>query len=420
MIREGYFGCSTCHVGPEGGSTLTAYGRVQSDLLLSMHYGKGEPESVKTERELNAETGGSPEHSEEALQDEEAWGDDGWDDDGWGDDGAEAAGPMKVPRMAGFLFGALAPEDTTPFWTPDSPIHMLLGGDFRWMTLYTPAAKNVRTFPMQLDLSGELQAWMLRFGGSIGMIKLREGSMIGRAAQVTTGDTGLQMVSRTYYVGGQVTPEILIRAGRLNLPFSVAGPNHILWVRTETYTDRVADQELGLEVSYSGDWVRASVMGIGGNIQVHPSEYWKHGFSGFAEFLVARGATVGVSALATVADQDLEAPEIGRTVRQAYGVFSRLVPWSPLVFTLEADALLRTAGDVGAVGLAEVDVQLVQGLHLDAAAEFLRPAEQEPPNRWGAWVGASWFFLPHFNVRVDGRFRQGESFTLMSQLHIYL
>jgi hypothetical protein len=42
MIRHGYGGCPTCHADPSGGELLTAYGRVQSDLVLRMRYGSDE------------------------------------------------------------------------------------------------------------------------------------------------------------------------------------------------------------------------------------------------------------------------------------------------------------------------------------------------------------------------------------------
>ena len=41
MIKHGYSGCAVCHADPSGGELLTEYGRVQSDLLLRMRYGKG-------------------------------------------------------------------------------------------------------------------------------------------------------------------------------------------------------------------------------------------------------------------------------------------------------------------------------------------------------------------------------------------
>jgi hypothetical protein len=38
----------------------------------------------------------------------------------------------------------------------------------------------------------------------------------------------------------------------------------------------------------------------------------------------------------------------------------------------------------------------------------------------GYWGGVQWFFLPHFDMRVDAIFRQGEPMQLLSQLHVYL
>ncbi len=435
MIRHGYFGCSTCHVSPQGGNTLTAYGRVQGDLLLRMHYGRSELESkdastadVEAEKAQDEADFGGEENTvgDDSLStpapDNEAPGtdaDDPWSDDSWDDDSdfGEAAYVPEVSRSAGFLWGLIPPEDTTPFWSPDSPIHLLPGGSFRWMTLWTP---DTRTFPMQLDLYAELQAWLFRVGGSIGMTKLREGSSLGRAAQVTTGDTGLQMVAREYYIGGQLSPTWLIRAGRMNLPFGLPMPNHILWVRAATDTDRESDQQLGLQASYEGSWFRASLMGIAGNIQIHPSEFWKHGYSGYAEFLLADRVSLGASSLVTVADDDAQRPGSGHTVQQAHGLFSRLVPWTPLVFMVEADALLRTDGVVGVAALAEADYEPIQGLHFDATGELLKGTDEALDTRLGLWLSVNWFFLPHLNVRLDGRFRTDDSFTLMSQIHAYL
>lgn len=440
MIRHGYFGCSTCHASPQGGNTLTAYGRVQGDLLLRMHYGASEARSedastadVEAEKAADEADFGGQENTvgEDARTDgdarsgpaddeagDEAW-DDEWGDEPWGDDPGfgEATSAPVVSRTAGFLWGVIPPEDTTPFWSPDSPIHLLPGGSFRWMTIYTPDA---RTFPMQLDLYAELQAWLFRLGGSIGMTKLREGSSLGRAAQVTTGDTGLQMVSREYYVGSQLSRTWLIRAGRMNLPFGLPMPNHILWVRSETDTDRESDQQLGLQASYEGDWFRASLMGIAGNIQIHPSAFWKHGYSGYAEFLVADRASLGASSLVTVADEDVDNPGGGRTLQQAHGLFSRLVPWTPLVFLIEADALLQTDGVFGFTALAEADYEPIQGLHFDATGELFKSTHEGLNTRLGLWLSVNWYVLPHINVRLDGRFRQDDTFTLMSQVHAYL
>ena len=43
MIRHGYAQCATCHTDPAGGSLLTAYGKAQSELLLSTRWSDREP-----------------------------------------------------------------------------------------------------------------------------------------------------------------------------------------------------------------------------------------------------------------------------------------------------------------------------------------------------------------------------------------
>src|SRR6185369_13646954 len=47
MIKHGYASCPVCHADPSGGELLTSYGRVQSDELLRMKYGKGASESSR-------------------------------------------------------------------------------------------------------------------------------------------------------------------------------------------------------------------------------------------------------------------------------------------------------------------------------------------------------------------------------------
>src|SRR5262249_52137057 len=44
MIRHEYTGCMPCHADPSGGGILTAYGRAQGEILLSMRYGKSAEE----------------------------------------------------------------------------------------------------------------------------------------------------------------------------------------------------------------------------------------------------------------------------------------------------------------------------------------------------------------------------------------
>src|SRR3954464_2086496 len=84
MIKHGYASCPGCHADPSGGELLTAYGRVQSDELLRMRYGKSSesshnqlkaPRLVRNtlERKTDALSGEDAEAKpDEATADEEA------------------------------------------------------------------------------------------------------------------------------------------------------------------------------------------------------------------------------------------------------------------------------------------------------------------------------------------------------------
>src|SRR4051812_47704432 len=89
MIKHGYASCPVCHADPSGGELLTSYGRVQSDELLRMRYGKSSESShnelkaprlvrntldLKTDAFSGEDTGAKSEEatSDEATTDEEA------------------------------------------------------------------------------------------------------------------------------------------------------------------------------------------------------------------------------------------------------------------------------------------------------------------------------------------------------------
>ena len=200
MIRHEYSGCSVCHGDPTGGGVLTAYGRAQGDMLMSSHYGKD-----------------------------------------------EAAEPSK---FSGFLFGA---------WDP--PEWMLAGGDFRMMLLVNKVGASggaaappadIRPIQMQSDLRLMLRPSIFRLGGSIGYV--HDGAL---AAKITTRDKD-NLVSREHWAGIALKDDtLLIRAGRMNLPFGIRNIDHTLWVRKATRTDINTGQQHGVSVSYTGDAFRA-------------------------------------------------------------------------------------------------------------------------------------------------------------------
>jgi hypothetical protein len=424
MIRHGYAGCTTCHADPSGGELLTAYGRVQSDLLLRMRYGKDEVGATSSDTS-----------SGESFDDFDDFGD--FDSDG-SDKKAET--PEKKPAKkakaesedagpsptAGFLWG---------LWDP--PSWLLLGGAYRQATLYQN--DQLRTFPMQADLYGQIRIGSFRAGGSIGAAKVKPGSPHARAAQVTTNQGNeLNLISRTHWLGFDLGKggEWTLRAGRLNLPFGVRIPEHTMWVREATRTDRESDQQHGVALAYNGQVIRTEVMGIAGNYQVNPDAYRERGYSGYLEVYVGAGAALGVSSMWTTAKYDRLTLEEERTSRGAHGAFLRAKLAKPIVLLAEADALHMSRHELGYVGFLQLDLEPVQGLHFGGTGEALDNGYEKKQSgvggldvpravgagkpRLGGWLSVNWFFLPHLDVRVDAIARQQTNLALLAQLHAFL
>jgi hypothetical protein len=412
MIRHGYGGCATCHADPSGGELLTAYGRIQGDLLLRMRYGKDSVSAAASQTE-----GGNFDSFDSFDAGEDA-------------EPAQAAAPAAAPESgegasptAGFLWGLV-----------DLPDWLLLGGSYRHMTVIEPENEDdkLATFPMQADLYGQLQLGPVRAAGTIGVIKVEPNSPHGRAAQVTTsqGDD-LNLISRTHWVGVDVTPDVLVRAGRINLPFGVRIPEHVMWAREATRTDRESDQQHGVAVAFQADWLRGEIMGIAGNYQINPDRFRERGYSLYLEAMASSTAALGVSSLVTRADEDRLLLNGDAMTRQAHGAFARLALLPQLALLLEADGLIRSGYKPGYVGFAQADYEVVQGLHFMLTGEVLDEGKRrnEPgidavagqgEPRFGGWASIDWFFLPHLEMRVDGLKRQDEPFTLLAQLHVYL
>lgn len=369
MIRHGQTACSSCHADPSGGETLTAYGRFQSAARLSMDYG------------------------------------------------GEATPDGKAPRSAGFLWGAIAPDDNVL----DAPSSLLLGGSLRTLAIAEPESGDFTAFPMQMDVYGQLKLGGLRFGGSLGAGKVKAGSPHVRAAQLTTnqGDE-MNLISRSHFVGYDLSSAWLLRVGRLNLPFGVRVPEHVLWTREATQTDRESDQQHGVAVAFTLPKFRGEVMGIAGNYQINPDVFRERGYSGFAELQVADRVALGVSSLLTMAKADRITNDREDTTRGAHGVFARLAPVREVVFLVEADALHRTRRELGYTGFVQADIEAVKGLHFGATGEVLQSGIEGVDPQLGGWLTLNWFFLPHMDLRVDGLLRQNAETQILTQLHAYL
>jgi hypothetical protein len=368
MIREGYTGCNQCHTDPSGGGLLTKYGRDQGDLELRTRY--GDPS-------------------------------------------------QEVSKAAGFLWGAVTP----PPW-------LILGGEGRLGVIRvapegTPAA--VKLLHMQSDVRAQVNAGGFRANVSLGFM-----ASGGQPAWVTRAAEG-NLVSREHWLGYQFGDEsssiVLVRAGRINLPFGIRDIMHTLYVRSSTRTDINEGQQHGAAVAYVGDKTRGEFMGIAGNFQTSPDAYRERGYSGYIERAIMPTLAVGVSSLTTYSKRDPRLFKAG--TRMAHGLFGRWNPTEKLVLMAEGDGVffLPSSGDSrkGFAGMLQADVEVVQGFHLFGTGEVMDLGGPRSGTLYGGWLSAAWFFAPHADVRIDAIEQSVPAgpdrllvFTLLSQLHVYL
>jgi hypothetical protein len=239
-------------------------------------------------------------------------------------------------------------------------------------------------------------------------------------------EEGVLLVSRYHWLGIDLSQGVLLRLGRINLPFGIRTPEHTLWVRAETVTDRESDQQHGISLVYARGRIRSELMGSLGNFQRPDDAIRERGYSGYLEYLFEPNLALGVSSLVLAAQRELEVDQ-GTFVRQAHGLTARYVPTKPLVILAEADLLKKTGSSFGYVGMTTLDLEPLQGLHLAATGELLDRGK-EGSEAWlsrgkpqlGGWLTANWFFGPHFDVRVDFVFRQSRGEMMQAQLHFYL
>ncbi len=455
MIKHGYSNCGACHSDPSGGELLTVYGRAMSEAFLSSKFGGDSESSADAfERRQMARFGKAAaaklakpdaeeeevdaEEEEEEFEEEEAAGESDGEEASSGDsESAPAASETEEP--------ASERSFTDPFFglfgLPES---ILLGGSVRLATIYNgDADPKIRWFPMQLDLYGELRvSESFRAQASLGVSKVNAGAPHGRAAQITTnqGD-GYRLISRTHWLafdfgGGNHT----IRAGRMNLPYGVRIPEHTMWVRERTETDRESDQQHGLALAMNFEKVRFELMGIAGNYQSSPDEFRERGYSGYFEMMVGERAAFGLSSLVTYAKNDRLSPSDNlSTTRQAHGAFFRTGVGEMLAVLGEVDMVARSRKELGYTGFLQLDFEFAQGLHLIGTVEGANTNYPSNPRtlvsgafieqerlpgtgelQMGYWAGAQWFFAPHFDFRVDAIFRQEDPMQILGQLHVYL
>jgi hypothetical protein len=367
MIRHGYTACAPCHTDPSGAGPLTEYGRIVGGTVMTTRVGKESDEP-------------SP--------------------------------------MSGFLFGLVRP----PEW-------LALGGDFREALLRekVPGTAMIRqTILMQADLEATITSG--RFVASATGGYAHDGAL---GAAVTRGPTD-NFVSRQQWLGYYLNEDstLLLRAGRMNLPFGIRSIEHNLWARALTQTDINDKQQYGAAFAWSAGPLRGELMAIAGNLQLRPDVYRERGYSTYVEAALGAGLVLGASSLVT--HRQLDPSSLKETWRQAHGVLVRYAtPWQPLVVLSEWDYTLVSARDElhskGFVGYAQADLEAAQGVHFLVTAEAQNVGVNGPPSSWGTWLSYAWFLLPHTDLRLDGIYQSLGSqygrvpvYTLLLQGHVYL
>ena len=368
MVRHGYSGCAPCHQDPSGGGILTAYGRAVSGEVLYSRYGK--------------------------------------------------ATPGEADPLSDFMLGAFP----LPEW-------LMLGGDARLMTLKDkPQDVETRnyTFLMQADFEAALNIHHVLASASIGYA---EDGAFGAAI---TDAPEKNLVSRVHWLGYEFNQDtgLVLRAGRMNLPFGIRNVEHTSWVRDKTRTSINDNQQHGISIAWSPEPFHGELMAILGNYQIKPDDYRERGYSGYLEWQPVSRLALGASS--TITHVDVDQTYLKETWNQAHGLFARWATgWEPLVVLAEADYVFRSPKNdyrrKGITSYVQADVEPLQGVHFVLTGEAQNVGVSGTPMSWGLWVSEAWFLAPHLDLRIDNIYQSvadidGRSnvLTLLAQAHLYL
>lgn len=373
MIKHQELQCSTCHLDPAGGGVLNDYGRGQSDVLLRFHYGESEDEDT-------------PDHAQ-------------------------------------FMFGALA----LPDW-------LFVSTNVRAGVLANksgPMPLAARPIVMATDVRVGVEHGSFRAAGSLGY------AIKGAARAAVTPGAENTVVSREHWAGWAFKGgSLLVRAGRMNLPFGLRNLEHTSFVRAVTRTDTNMGQQHGAALAYDTGSLRAEVMAVAGNFQVAPDSFRERGYAGYVERRFGKSLGAGFSSLALHTRRDIDL-RYTRT-RTAHGPFVRYAPIQSFTLLAEANALVslprardefgRKKVSVGYVGFAQGDFEPIQGLHFMGTVEALDARTSASGPMFGFGLTALWFFAPHADLRIDGHLKHVPSnegatqnqWTVVTQLHFYL
>ena len=222
---------------------------------------------------------------------------------------------------------------------------------------------------------------------------------------------------------------MLVRAGRIALPFGLRMIEHTAFVRYATRTDINAAQQHGIAFAYNGQSIRGEVMGIAGNYQISPDKFRERGYSAYVEYALSTKAAIGASSLMTHAKEDYLL--LTANTRQAHGLFLRYSPWEPIVVMAEGDYLVQAPTGIpkasGYATLLQLDAEPIQGVHMIVTGETYDGGMPGEEMSYSGWLSAAWFFLPHTDFRVDaireelstGQGKLGMT-VVLGQLHVFL
>jgi hypothetical protein len=460
MIKRGYPSCPACHADPSGGELLTAYGRMISTLTLSTNWeGDGSasnqrgltrkialrgpetfaagPKAAPEEVKLDESKAEGDKAEGDKAEGDKAEGDKAEGDDAESSESTETAEAPAATSEASSSSSSSG-ESTFPnflFGAFELPEWLLLGGSYRHMnTLKLGDDVSFKTFPMMMDLYGQAQFGAFKVGGSLGGARVANPSYAKRAQITTNQGKEWNLISRTHYIGYDVLPELTVRVGRLNLPFGVRIPEHTMWVRQATNTDRESSQQHGVAVAYVGEKIRGEILGIAGNYQMNPDKFRDRGYSGYLEYATGDATTVGVSSMYTFSKADRIKLQDLKTMRQVHGLMARAGFGEKAALLAEADAIITSRRELGYVGFVQLDTEFIQGLHFLVTGEMLDQGYEKTPQggtpkarvagegkpKVGGWLSCAWFIYSHFDVRIDAIKRTGDDVQLLGQLHVYL
>lgn len=300
--------------------------------------------------------------------------------------------PPEESKLGNFLFGAV-----------ELPEQFDFRGDLRVLGLSSKVEQSAlqrRLVWMQLDARVTLHDGPIIGSATLGYAP--KGAL--GAALSRTPDSNV--VSREHWLGAYLNDDqtLLLRAGRMNVPFGIRSIEHTLWARAQTGTDVNDQQQFGVSASLSGDSYRAELMAIMGSFQIRPDAFRQRGYSGFFEYAVLPALAAGVSS--RIVHLELDPRLLKEEWKHAHGIFARwATPWQPLVLLSEWDYVLESpkyqARRKGLVGYVQADIEPTDGVHLMATAEASNVSTIDGPASFGAWLSYAWFFAPHADIRLD-------------------